>query len=722
MIYNYLEQYNLIQILNEIYSVKTDSKTLQEFSGKFVDITKELKEASEKFAKSTDAINFDLNIDTNLLENFQDFRTGIYKLESQYNKDESLKNIIDYITKELKKLINESAKIIQILHNVNSEQEFNQLKKLLNYFLIFNNDLQKKLDNVNKNFKNDLEPIIKKWDLDINNYIKEKQKIINLSNDPEIYTNFKNGNGFIIYKYDEKNQEIYFFHENLFYKISITQLLQEHNGEYIHGISFSTDNYNVNFKEFSLNYLKKTLSYKARMLQDTQLFWTKVITVIKYCAQKNKINYFLFKGVDDDEGIKSTSAISQNKALITFRLFNKFLFANADLDSEIPAQPLIRWLQEYNKKQKNDLKFKIKELKEDFFESEITFNNKKIKSIDTLRYLKIISIIKNDKNDFEEERKTFINFIKKYNNIKKKINELNLNNLKSIELYKILLNLNEDISAILSLEGKIKNAQEKIEIFVDNLPAEKESNRLLKQKNIIQKGGQFISIIYSSNFLRGLDEIKITLISILGFSLIGYAINKERIRLSKKNKINKKQIQLNKSSVLKQINSIIFNLIKYLKILSIKIELIRSFEYIFNKIDELSPSSDSKKISKEQFKSLLLDTIYTINNKYKYTEKSENFENRLQAYMRNFKDNEQIDINNLKDENEFNFSPFWPEINYDNTLRVIQPGGLLKLTTEGKIALMNARDKRYYKLLISYGIKDKNIFFDENKQIVFSAI
>ena len=44
-------------------------------------------------------------------------------------------------------------------------------------------------------------------------------------------------------------------------------------------------------------------------------------------------------------------------------------------------------------KQKNDLKFRIKELKEDFFESELTFNNKKIKSIDTLRYLKIISII-----------------------------------------------------------------------------------------------------------------------------------------------------------------------------------------------------------------------------------------------------------------------------------------------------------------------------------------
>ena len=55
-------------------------------------------------------------------EREQFYNSRCRQLESQYDKDESLKNIIDYITKELKKLINESAKIIQILHNVNSEQ------------------------------------------------------------------------------------------------------------------------------------------------------------------------------------------------------------------------------------------------------------------------------------------------------------------------------------------------------------------------------------------------------------------------------------------------------------------------------------------------------------------------------------------------------------------------------------------------------------------------
>ena len=721
MSFNYLTHYNLMQILVEegLHAVKTDKKTLQEFSNKFINITDEIQNAA-KDIKIEDGES--ANSDVTLLSNFYDFRNNISKLDAKYISDKNINNITNEISNNLNILTKKYSKIIEDIKKTSSIED---LKKLFSNILEFNKYLKQDIlgnPNINNNFYNDLLLILKKWENQINDYFKLKEKSFNSSQDPQIYINFKNGNGFISNDYKE-SKDCYFFHEGLLYNLTIRKQISKYKNENIWNITFSADEYNGSFSEFIQIYDSLSLQFKARNLKDTQTFWNKIITIIKYYAETESSNmkYFKFKG-SDNIGKKISSAISENKALKIFELFNEFLFANADIEAQIPAQQLIRWMQQYYQDWKYGLKLKIKELKQKFFEFENPgVVNRKIKSIDTLAYLKIIKMIKNNKQSFEEEEKTLINFFKKYNNIKKKLNDLDIDNLKPNELFKILSDLNEDITAILSLEGKIKVALKNIESFIDNLPTNQKNEKLIKQYNLITlNSGRFIRVVYSTLFIQSLNEIKNKLILTLGYSLIRYAINKERINISKKTNTNKKQIYFKKSVIIKKINSIIFNLIEYFKIVSLNQELKNNFNSIFNFIESLSPAT--KSISKEEFKTILIKTINNINKKYKFTIKHSDFEKRLKLYMSNFQDNKRINIFKLKESKDFDFSPFQIEAIIKGEPKIVQPGSLLELTKTGKLAIMNARDKRYYKLLISYGIKDENIVFDSDKEIVFSAI
>lgn len=710
MVFNYLDSYNLMQILIEegLHSVKTDSKTLQEFSSKFINITDELKKAS----KDIDDDNTK-NIDIKLIEEFQNFRNKIYRLEYTYFEDKKLQSTIQEINNGLKNLIKDSSKIITKINTVKNNDE---LKELFSPFKEFNEYLQKKIiDNSsinNNNFKNDLNIAIKEWQKNLDDYLNEKEKKDNNVN-PPIYESFKEGNGFIEDDNSGSRMDFYFFHENLFYNLVLVK--NKFNDKFAWDISFSADYYDVNFIEFIKNFKNKSNKYINRNLKDTQGFWSKLITIVKYSANNYNIEYFKFKGINDDRGEKISSKISEKKIVKTFELFNQFLFANADKDSEIPAQKLIRWIQQYSQDWRYSLNLRIKEIKEYFFDLDDSSNNK-IKQIDINIYLKIIPIIKNDKESFENEKKLFILFLKKYNSIKEKLQNLNINNLKSGPLFKTLNSLNEDISELINLEKKIYVARNKIEKFVEDIPDYKKTTKLLKKYNmVVYNNNKFFKTIYSETFLNLLNQIKVMLILTLGFSLIKYAINKERITKSKKTEINKKNIYIKKSIIIKKINSILYNLIEYFKIFINSTELTNNFNSILNFIETLTPNA-SKVISKEDFKSILIDTIDTINNKYKFTKRHEDFDNRLELYMSNLKNN-MIKIENLKNNFDFDFSPF--QIIHKNIM--VHPGVLLELTKAGKLALMNARDKRYYKILLSYGIKDENIFFDNNKDLLFSV-
>ena len=421
MVYNCLEQYNLIAILAEegLHSVKTDSKTLQEFSGKFIDITDKLKESADQINNKEDSS------DAALLTAFYSFRESIYKLEVKYFSNKNIIESLQDLINQLKTLTKSYSKIIENIKNIDSIEN---LKKIFNDIIDFNKYIQKNyLDNpsIDKNLKKDLSLILITWQESLNAYFKLKEKLFDKSKDPDIYINFKNGNGFFSNKVSNKNIEYYFYHEKLFYNLTIRRQFTQYNNEDVYAISFSAGKYDVSFNEFIESYKELTLEHKARNLKDTQLFWNKLITIIKHYAQDYNIKYFMFKGAGDDDGKKISSAISENKALKTFQLFNNFLFANVDIKSEIPAQPLIRWLQQYNQDWKYSLKLKIKELKKSFFEFENSVY-KRTKAIDTLGYIKIISMIKSDKESFEEEKKILINFFKRYNSIKKKLNNLNI--------------------------------------------------------------------------------------------------------------------------------------------------------------------------------------------------------------------------------------------------------------------------------------------------------
>lgn len=100
MFFNYLTRYNLMQILVEegLHAVKTDKKTLQEFSGKFLNITDEIQNAA-KDTKVEDGES--TSSDVTLLSNFYDFRSNISKLNAKYISDKNINNVTNEILNNL---------------------------------------------------------------------------------------------------------------------------------------------------------------------------------------------------------------------------------------------------------------------------------------------------------------------------------------------------------------------------------------------------------------------------------------------------------------------------------------------------------------------------------------------------------------------------------------------------------------------------------------------
>jgi hypothetical protein len=397
-------------------------------------------------------------------------------------------------------------------------------------------------------------------------------------------------------------------------------------------------------------------NYSRIKHEDSKEFWKYIIICLKIFIKEGNVNVFQFTG--SASSIASKARLRQtNNLLITKQIqnFHTLLYLNLDKVSNINNSFKKIQIKKILKKYKNQLISSFNMLYEPF---KVKINNKLESQFAIIRKAieKQIEV-----NKSFEDKKDLQKLIIKMDDLLDNKDLIIKNTIK--------------IHNIIELEKKlpIYNDEKDEKEFNDN--EEFDSKEYLKLLNITKDSED--AIIYLNN-LDNLKQIKKSLAQdfIKRFEML---LN----NIIKKYKLDR-------------------NIIR--ELIEIKNSLIPEFEDV----------NSYKVIKRENFAKILTETLQEVSDIEKTFTLHEDYKNRLELYIKSISDkvfkNKSNFLNFIE---ELKFDPQYSYLDFKKLPDPIECiGWLLSYTEEGKMALMNAREKRYYNILINdLGIPKKDITF-----------
>jgi hypothetical protein len=376
MKYNYLEQYNLIQILQEagigtssnlskdiIFDKLKNYKKIQlpeleinydeikmliykifvALSDYLESIEKSIKDAKSGERSSDDPIpsSSDKSNDTNI-EKLEKAYDDLFLYV--YGKDKPETRILEnFKQNNFVKDIYEN----NILPKIKNLERFPSIKKA-------------------KEIKSDFEKLINGIEMIPKNE-NEKKDLIKKNFDL-----FKNNNGFfgLNQKIIKNKIHYWFFHEKKLYllRLSIIENIKDNKDGADFSFYVSNDFYDKPIEYFIENYMDfSNFTLDKQVLNDSAGFWLKIGAIIKTFSDDYKINYFKFSGADHDLKEKSNRKTLQTVTENSFKICNMYLRANLikNEKNENINNSLLDLINQYLEQNKNDLNKKIAQLKLD---------------------------------------------------------------------------------------------------------------------------------------------------------------------------------------------------------------------------------------------------------------------------------------------------------------------------------------------------------------------
>ena len=705
MKYNYLERYNLIQIIQELETATgLTKKNIQKYLSNFKKI--DINSFDEEYRREIkrQVFNYKEYLDTkkNSISNKQ--ITSTIKDFNIYLNDNFILvgNEAWSSTEDIQELI-EKIKEINSFKNITTS-----IKKLIN----------------------DLEEYLA--------YLKKSTDIIN--NNFEV---LKNGNSFFK-TFDGSDTLYYFFFEEKLYCVKL--FTTENNSLTISDFSFFASEafYKDNIDFFIKNY--KNWDYfnlKARKLNDTKVFWLKIGAIIKSYSDEFKIKYFQFSGVDNidinkpslDSAKYATKNSfescrtylkanllqldnSKNINKISLDIINKYIDEKTDLfvnDASwfnLQYDPINSFMKKRNESLsnlKNTIEKSFEDVCKDF---KFNLNKKKKNEIQILKvdYEQKQQLLLNklqSLNFFKKEIGVFNTFLKNLNELQSIVSEIKHNSIikkqNLVALYRVLNKISIQITVFKKSLEIIKNNERSIIDDYDELIIDIKRNPSSEEIIIPLIAEMEDILIY--DFKIKIEEFNYKVINLISL----YIYKNEIIRDNRKSNSSKKLLA---QDFIKRFEMLLNNIIKKYKL---DRDIVQELIEIKNSlIPEFEDVKSYKIIKRENFAKILTETLQQVSNIEKTFTLHEDYKNRLELYIKSISDKVFKYIPSfLKFIEELKFDP---QYSYFDFKKLPNPendvGWLMSYTEDGMLSLMNAREKRYYNILINdLGIPKKDIIF-----------
>jgi DNA polymerase III psi subunit len=709
MKYNYLERYNLIQIIQELQTATGLTKTnIKKYLSNFEKINIE---------------SFDRDKLKSLKEqvlNFNDFLQNKKPLIKDKKSKEFVSKFIEFVKDNFVLLGTGGWEVVSLF------EELIQKIEQINSFSETKTSIDRLLNNLN-------EFLI---------YLKNNENKIN-----ENFNILKTGKGF--FTLSNLNDTLYyFFFEEKLYCVKLFKFKNNRNNTIESSFSFYVSErfFNSDLNFFIANY--RNFNYfdlKAKKLNDSKAFWLKIGAIIKSYSDEYKIKYFQFSGADDYDTAKPSldsvkyatknsfqSCIvylkanllktdnSKNINISALKIINNYINKTLDLFDKGAS-----WINlEYNTidlsiKDINISFLNLKNVVEKSFEDkckDLNFNLKRNKK-EEIEVLKNQYIINQKKlldklealNFFKKEINIFNTFLKNLNELHTLLADNNITKQKLIELYKILNKINIQNSifqkAYQTIENNISDINEDYNKLVENI-----SNN---NQELIKTFNAEAQEILEYDFKIKIQELNYKVLNLISL----YIYKNQIIREIRKNK-NSKNI-LSTKDIIKRFEMLLNDIIKKYKlnrdIINQLIEIKNSF------IPQFDDIKSYKLVTKKDFSKILTQTLEQVSKIENTFVLHSDYENRLKIYLKSINDNVFKNVKNLLSFiEELNFDPQYSYLDFKKiNEKENKAGWLLSFTEEGMLSLFNAREKRYYNILINdLKIAKENITF-ENDNIVF---
>jgi hypothetical protein len=705
MKYNYLERYNLIQIIQELETTTGLSKT---------------------------------NI-KKYLSNFK--QIDINSFDDEYKREIKRKvfNYKEYL--DAKKNLISNKQIISIIKDFNIYLNDN-------YILVGNKnwnspeDIQELIGKIEKiNSFKDITTSIKELIDNLKKYLDFLKKSTDIINDN--FDVLKNGKGFFK-SFDNNDTLYYFFFEEKLYCVKL--FITEINSLKVSDFSFFASEafYKDDIDFFIKNY--KDWAYfdlKARKLNDTKTFWLKIGAIIKSYSDELKIKYFQFSGADNIDANKpSLDSIkyatqnsfescrtylkanllqldnSKNINKISLDIINKHidektdLFINDAFWFNLQYDPINSFMKKRNESLlnlKNTIEKSFEDVCKDF---KLNLNKKKKSEIQTLKedYEKYQQLLLNklqSLNFFKKEIGVFNTFLKNLNELQSIVSEIKHNSVikkqNLVALYRILNKISIQITVFKKSLEMIKNNQQSIIDDYDKLIIDIKRNP--SSEEIIKPLTAEMEDILDYDFKIKIEEFNYKVMNLISL----YIYKNEIIRDNRKKNSSKKLLI---QDFIKRFEILLNNIIKKYKL---DRDIVQELIEIKNSlIPEFEDVKSYKVVKREVFAKILTKTLQQVSNIEKTFTLHEDYKNRLELYIKSISDKVFKYIPSFL--NFIEELKFDPQYSYFEFKQLPDPenkvGWLMSYTEESMLSLMNARDKRYYNILINdLGISKNNISF-----------
>ncbi len=728
MKYNYLERYNLTQIIQEL-QIDTGIKEDQVLSNLSDYEKKQIELATTKEEILIEKI-YDLK------DSVKNYEEAIFPLKNKNPQlEKAYANLYIYA--------NNKDGVSRIQNNI---KDVEYLKKLYNDFLSivqqFKNFKEVKQANKEKQIIERFQEIIQ-----LSKDIIESDKI-NIIKIKENFENLKNGETF--FKLKSKEVKYYFFYEKKLYilKLAIFEKKKMKFANFMFMASEKFINEDINFfiDNFD-NSMYYTLD--TQKLEDSASFWLKIATIIKLFSKQDKVYYFAFSGAEDKQKLTNLSSkIATKNSFEDCKIYLKLNLNDLNDDSNENWNKIL--LDVVDKTIKNQLSFLDKNTFDIITNYNKTYNDLKnrIESLDTLEntikkdFKTIISDFKFKapkqemaifKEKYEQKQNKILNELNQLNFYKKERNIINtfLNNLTQLKDAIDNINTNKNFKNLVKLNDIIT----KITIQYPNFLKADRDVRLIEDENYqekfrinfwyddlinnFKKTGASIDLIYElnkdiSDFLYSTLETILLEINTINIKLITCYIYKFEIKKQIK-KTEKDGTYLKSSDWVKKFNAIFNNIVKAYKIQDQVFYNLKMLKNVIldSFLDDIENLTSYSKISLEQFGIALTNALQQVSKQEKTFTLHKDYKDRLKEYLKMINKTDLNNKNTIRNFiNDIEFDPQYSyytkeEINQINLK--IKAGWLMSFTEKGLMSLFNAREKRYFRILV----KDLKIPIDD---------